>query len=245
MKKIFTFIFVLFIASASVFAQSLTVSYEGNPVNNGDTIEVIVPQLNSTLDVYLDLSNVSEEDVTVRVHKYELDMVNEATAAMCFGDACYPPTTTTSGSVFIMSGSTLSHESSEGAFHFSYKTPAAGISYVKFVFVNEENEEDQVSVVFKMVCNPTGIVSNAVATKMRAYPNPASEIVTVEYAYTGNTSNVNLVIKNLVGATLYTKKLDVNGNKVRVDVSEYNAGIYFYSIEADGRPLVTKKLLVK
>ena len=69
--------------------------------------------------------------------------------------------------------------------------------------------------------------------------------MTIEYAYTGNSDNVKLVVKNMLGTTLLTKKLDANGNKVKVDVSEYNAGIYFYSIEADGRPLITKKLLVK
>ena len=114
-----------------------------------------------------------------------------------------------------------------------------------FTFSNYDNSDDCTSVIFKLVYDPTSIETTPVASKLRAYPNPASDNVTIEYAYAGNSNAVNLVIKNLVGATLYTKKLDVNGNKVKVDVSEYSSGIYFYSIEADGRPLVTKKLLVK
>ena len=121
----------------------------------------------------------------------------------------------------------------------------AGTSFVRFVFANEDNYDDNASITFKLVYDPTSIVSTAMATKMRAYPNPASDNVTIEYAYSGNSDNVKLVVKNMLGTTLLTKKLDANGNKVKVDVSEYNAGIYFYSIEADGRPLITKKLLVK
>lgn len=240
MKKIFTLIFALLIASASVFAQSLALSHGGTPVNNGDTLEVVVPQLSVTMDYYLDLTNVSDEDVMVKVIKNELDMVSGSTAALCFGGLCYPPTTMQSTAMMVMGNNTI-----DSAFHLSYKTPVAGVSYVEFTFANEDDEDDYVSMVFKLVYDPTSIVSTAVATKMRAYPNPASENVTVEYAYSGQSNNVKLVIKNLVGATVYTRNLDANGNKVRVDVSDYNAGIYFYSIEADGRPLVTKKLLVK
>ena len=50
MKKIFTLLFALVIAASCAFAQSLTVAYEGAPVNNGDTLEVIVSQLNTTVD---------------------------------------------------------------------------------------------------------------------------------------------------------------------------------------------------
>jgi len=244
MRKFFAFIFALTIVSVSAYAQSLTLTYDGTQVTSGETIEVVVPELNITADFYLDVNNVSDNDITVRVYKADIDMVEGASASLCFGGTCYPPTTSESSTVVIPAHSTLSH-SSPDAFHLSYKTLVAGTSFVQFTFANEDNADDNAEVTFKLVCDPTSIVSNAVSTKMRAYPNPASENVTIEYAYAGQSSNVKLVIKNLVGNTLFTKALDANGSKVKVDVSEYSAGIYFYSIEADGRPLVTKKLLVK
>lgn len=243
MKKIFTLI--LMFATVCTFAQSLTVAYEGNAVNNGDTLEVIVPQLNTTVDYYLDLTNVTDNDVTMVVYKNELDMVAGASASLCIGGTCFPPTTTESNPIVIAAHTTLSHTTSADAFHLGYKTTAAGTSYVMFSFTNYDNSDDCTSVVFKLVYDPTNIETIPVTSKLRAYPNPASDNVTVEYAVSGNANNVQLVIKNMLGATLYTKSLDVNGSKVRMDVSEYPAGIYFYSIEADGRPLVTKKLLVK
>ncbi len=243
MKKIFTLILML--ATVATFAQSLTVAYEGTPVNNGDTLEIVVPQLNTTIDYYLDLTNVTDNDVTMVVYKNDLDMATGASASLCIGGTCFPPSTTESNPMVIAAHTTLSHTTSADAFHLGYKTPAAGTSYVMFTFSNYDNSDDCTSVVFKLVYDPTSIDMVSNVTKMRAYPNPASDNVTVEYTVSGNANKVQLVVKNLLGATLYTRNLDVNANKVKMDVSDYPAGIYFYSIEADGRPLVTKNLLVK
>ena len=243
MKKILTLILTM--ATMATFAQSLTLTYEGTPINNGDTIEVFLTQLNTTTDYFLDLTNVTDNDVMVKVYKNELDMAEGASASLCFGGTCFPPNTTESGVVMLEAHSTLSHNDSEDAFHLGYKALSAGTSYIMFSFTNYDNSDDCVSAVFKVVCDPTNIETIPSASKLRAYPNPASDNVMVEYAISGNVSKAQLVIKNMLGATLYTKNIDINANKVKLDVSEYPAGIYFYSIEADGRPLVTKKLLVK
>lgn len=243
MKKIFTLILTM--VTLASFAQSLTLTYEGTPVNNGDTVEVIVPQLNITADYYLDITNITDNDVNMIIYKNDLDMVEGASSSLCIGGTCYPPVTTESAPKVIAAHSTLAHATSQEAFHLGYKTPAAGTSYVMFTFANYDNSDDCTSMVFKLVYDPTNIEAIPSASKLRAYPNPASDNVTVEYAVSGNVGKAQLVIKNMLGATLYTKNIDINANKVKVDVSEYPAGIYFYSIEADGRPLVTKKLLVK
>lgn len=246
MKKIFTFIFSLFLIVNFVGAQSLTLQYESAELNNGDTVTVSVPQLNVLKEYYLDVTNVSENMVLMKVFKNDMYLLEDATSSICVGGLCYPQHTTESGAVAIPAHTTLGHSTDvENAFHLNYQTPVAGVSYVEFSFVNSEDDEDYVSMVFKLVCDPTNILSTAVATKMNAYPNPASDNVTIEYNHSGNANDMQLVIKNLLGATLFTKKLDVNENRVKVNVSEYNSGIYFYSIEADGRPLITKKLLVK
>lgn len=242
MKKIFTL--TLMLSTVLTYAQSLTLTYEGNPVNTGDTIEVVVPQLNVTSDYFLDLSNVSDNDVTVIVYKNELEMAEESSALFCVGGLCYTSSSMSSIPFLVAAHTTLAHPHSD-AFHLTYTTTAVGTSYVMFTFANYENIDDCVAVTFKLVYDPSGVETAPVANKLRAFPNPASDNVTVEYAISGNPGKTQLVLKNMLGATLYTRALDVNASKVKVDVSEYPAGIYFYSIEIDGRPMVTKKLLVK
>lgn len=244
MKKIFTFLLVL--ASFSTFAQSLTMAYQGNPLNNGDTLEVIVSQPNTTTNYFIDLTNVTSTDVSVTVYKTEIDISDGSNVSFCVGGMCYETSAIMSiFPVLINANSTLSSETSEDAFHLRYSTPVAGVSYVRFTFANTNNYEDHVDLMFKLVYAPDNIPTTHAVTKMHAYPNPASDNVMVEYAYSGSSNTIQLVVKNMLGATLYTRELDANGNKVKMNVSEYPAGIYFYSIEADGRPLVTKKLLVK
>ena len=243
MKKFFTLILTL--ATMATFAQSLTLTYEGTPLNDGDTVEVIVPQVNTMANYYLDITNVTDNNITIVVYKNELEMLEGSESTLCVGGVCFPSSTMSSFPFDIEAHTTLSHLNSGDAFHLGYTTPIVGTSYVMFTFSNYVNSNDCVNMMFKLVCDPTSIESIPVAERMRAYPNPASENVTVEYAVSASVNKAHLVIKNMLGATLYTKTLDVNANKVKVDVSEYPAGIYFYSIETDGRPMMTKKLLVK
>lgn len=242
MKKIFTIIFLL--ATVVVSAQSIQISYNGTALANGDTITEVVPELGVISDYYLELTNVSQEPVTVKAIRTDLELVQGATASFCFDGNCFPPNTTEAGNVTIEPGATLTHSDAK-AFHLSYKTPNAGISYVQVTFENKNDRMDKAIVIFKLVSNSTGIQNVVANSSLRAYPNPASGNVNIDYSYSGNASNLNLVVKNLMGSVLATKSLDINGNKVMLDVSEYSSGIYFYSLEADGKPVVTKKLLVK
>lgn len=242
MKKIFTLI--LFFAAVAVSAQSLSLMHNGSELQNGDTIVMNVTSLGIECSAYLDIVNHSSQDVSVKAYKNELEMVPGAEACLCFAGNCWPPSQRVAGPVTIEADSIL-HGTDPTGFHFAYTTLTDGISYVKFAFVNEENADDEAVVVFKAVANTTAVPTMTVASSLRAYPNPASESTNIEYSYKGNAANLNLVVKNLMGATVYTRALDPNANKVQLDVSEYVAGIYFYSLEADNRPVVTKKLLVK
>ncbi|MCQ2265759.1 MAG: T9SS type A sorting domain-containing protein [Bacteroidales bacterium] len=242
MKKLFTLIFLF--ATVVVSAQSILISYNGTPLANGDTINALVPELDATSEYYLDLTNQVEEAVTIKVVKTDIEMVPGATASFCFDRNCFPPTTTEAGNVTLEPGEILT-QSDPRSFHLSYKTSNAGVSYVQVAFENKNDRQDKAVVIFKLVANPTSIQNVVANSSLRAYPNPASGNVNIDYSYSGNASSLNLVVKNLMGSVLSTKSLDVNGNKVMLDVSEYSSGIYFYSLEADGKPVVTKKLLVK
>lgn len=242
MKKLFTLIFLF--ATVVVSAQSILISYNGTPLANGDTLDVVVPELGATSEYFLDLTNQAEEAVTIKVVKTDLEMVPGATASFCFDRNCFPPTTTEAGNVTLEPGEVLT-QSDARSFHLSYKTSDYGVSLVQCCFENKNNRQDKATVIFKLSANPTNIQNVVANSTLRAYPNPASGNVNIDYSYSGNASSLNLVVKNLMGSILTTKSLDVNGNKVMLDVSEYSSGIYFYSLEADGKPVVTKKLLVK
>ena len=93
----------------------------------------------------------------------------------------------------------------------------------------------------------TAIIDNvndiAKAINVKAYPNPAKGSVSIDYQL--ETANaVTISITNTVGQVLKVKTLDkaVSG-RTSFDVSDLASGVYFYTIEADGRR-VTHRLAV-
>ena len=95
---------------------------------------------------------------------------------------------------------------------------------------------------------PVGIESiNGVSFEVsQNMPNPASDITAIGVK-TEQPGTINLTINNLLGQQVYSSALPVNaaGNyKFNVDVSGFNAGIYFYTV-AVGNRTISKKMIVR
>jgi hypothetical protein len=73
------------------------------------------------------------------------------------------------------------------------------------------------------------------------YPNPAKEKTFIEVNFT--SSDASLTLSNILGEVVQIQKLPHSGTFV-IDVSEIPAGVYFYTLAADGQK-VTRKLTVK
>jgi len=83
-------------------------------------------------------------------------------------------------------------------------------------------------------CNnlEVGHVSNI--STVNALPNPASSQLTINYALSAQ-ANVNVTLINMVGQTVKTQHVaNTTNGKVTFNVSELAAGVYFYTVEANG-----------
>lgn len=242
------FMLLLMFVTVGVYAQSntLSIKYDDNVLNPVDTVYQTItytPEHNSNsyFDFYLYITNNTDEAVTYNIWRSNMEMIDNAQVSMCLS-VCYPP------SVELISDINIdAHETN--AFHISYYPYLdIGTSYISFRFTPETATEttDFSEITFAITTQTgTSIRNDVSVSELRAYPNPASEIVNIAYSYKGDASNVNLVVKNLMGATITSQAVPSNGNVVKLNISDFASGIYFYSIEADGRPITTKKLLVK
>jgi len=78
-------------------------------------------------------------------------------------------------------------------------------------------------------------VSNAILTKNNAFPNPASDVVNVEYGFTEN-SNVTVTLSNVLGQTVATNVANnVKEGKATFSTATLADGVYIYTIEANGQ----------
>jgi hypothetical protein len=76
------------------------------------------------------------------------------------------------------------------------------------------------------------------------YPNPASDYTIIDYSVT-STQATQLVVKNLLGAVIYSTDLSSSNGKVYINTSDFVDGVYFYSVLNNNTPISTKKLIVR
>ena len=242
MKKIFTTIVALAFLSAMVSAQSVQLYYEGNAVNDGDTLYIPYTSFDIgefLVEPLLGFSNVSGNALTLTTRIAEENLAPGHSIQMCVNGQCYATGTAT---FELAAGETVSAED-ERSFHANFMPENEGTSVVKFTFENANNTSDAVSF-YAMYYYATGVSDVSAVQEMNAYPNPATSMVTVEYSSAlGNKGCI--VIKNLLGGVVSRHSLDGSG-KCQISLSGVPAGVYFYGLEdASGKMICTKKLLVK
>jgi hypothetical protein len=119
----------------------------------------------------------------------------------------------------------------------------AGVAY------NGRNQYIDIEYLVNCVgCFPTStseFKSNISAT---ANPNPASSNVTFALNLKENAKKVTIELTNVVGQTVKTTQIaNVNANnstKIDMNVADLSAGMYIYTINADGQK-ISNKLMVK
>lgn len=236
MKKIISLI--LFMAVVAVYAQSFQISYNGEPV--GEEFNFYVENANDDNELIFIITNTSDEPVTISLSRRVVSEVPGSYNIFCFGGGCYDSQNSAENPMTLQPG-----ETSEGSdFHFLYNPCGnEGTTSVNYSFASADYS---VSVMVNYIYSTVGISSSDLfVNSLAAYPNPASTSVTVSYDLSGLNSDARLVITNLVGSKVAVRSLNGNSGKVNVDLSNLDAGIYFYSIEANGQAISTRKLIVK
>jgi hypothetical protein len=77
------------------------------------------------------------------------------------------------------------------------------------------------------------------------YPNPAVDFAQVDYQFSGNNQEVKIVIYNVLGLVVKEIDLDKVERSVKISLRELNSGLYMYQLLVDGKPVATKKLMVR
>ncbi len=79
---------------------------------------------------------------------------------------------------------------------------------------------------------------------LKVFPNPASDIVTVDYGFTDwNKGAVSLEITDALGQLVYTQSLPMYSGYQRLDVSRFASGLYNVAIKRSGAAVAVAKLV--
>jgi hypothetical protein len=76
----------------------------------------------------------------------------------------------------------------------------------------------------------------AAEESFKVYPLPANEMVTIEWNAYSNGAESTIEIFNSAGIKMYQKSLNsLKKNKLEVDISEWTKGVYFISLQENGK----------
>jgi hypothetical protein len=250
MKK-FTLILIAFIFSISfVNAQSYTLTWEGETY--GDTVVV-----NGTPDEELVfhgiLTNNSLETDTVKIQRRFIYLMDSVSHYFCWGQ-CYMPIFDSifrpNGFIELEPGQSSAELDFAGHYTpFTSYTPGGfiGTSIVEYTFYSKSNEDENLTIVAKFVTTPDAIDENILSniSVSNIYPNPAMNFVNMDYDLPAEVKTASVKIVNLLGSVMMEQQVDVDNSNMRMNISNLDGGIYFYSLLVNGEIYSTKKLIVR
>ncbi len=83
-------------------------------------------------------------------------------------------------------------------------------------------------------CNTNGVANVSTIASSSAYPNPASSEVYIPFTLS-HSANVNVTVANTLGQVKNTQSFsNVTSGKAAFNTSSFAAGVYFYTVEANG-----------
>jgi hypothetical protein len=241
MKQLALLTLLLFTTILS-FGQSIDIIYNNITLNNGDTIVFTSTNNTATFAFPLSITNTSNQLVNVRVRKIELSIVPGSDNYFCNWTSCYTPSVFESpDSLPMMPADTFKQFSCDYA-----SNGHPGTSYVMYTFYNDSDHNDSMSVVGKyMAGSPAAIdLSNNSYTVSNAYPNPAKNVLFIDYNFT-NAKFASIEIHNILGSIVQHKSIGSLSGKAKIDVSNLKNGIYFYTIIIDNQKYISKKFIVQ
>lgn len=234
MKRIITLLFVM--VAVAVNAQSIKLFYGEIPMNNNDTVFLTPEGNGNSTNAFFGYKNLTNNDFDFIVKKEACFWGEGASFLFCIGE-CYSGNT--SQPIYLGANEIVSSDD-EFALHTIYTGPDEP-ALVKYTFYKDGDPSDAVSF-YIGYSTAAGLRESDMVKVLHAFPNPAVSTVSIDFVAPDH--GAFLVIKNLTGKEVYRTAVSNVGRK-QISVSSFSPGVYLYGVEADGRMMCTKKLLIK
>jgi hypothetical protein len=192
------------------------------------------------------ITNTSSDTIHLLVKKESIEELENTFNSFCWIDRCYPPEVFLSPEALALApGATTS----ETDFYGDYiPNGQEGITIVRYTIFNQDVPADSMSVIFKFNTSNVGVgdylnfnenlISNA-------YPNPATSMVSFDVDIPSQIRDVNIVIRNLLGAEVMRYNVTTRSGRVSMPVNHLKEGFYFYTLTTGDYPLQTGKITIK
>jgi hypothetical protein len=163
----------------------------------------------------------------------------------CFGGLCYSYTTNVSSLTLIVPpGETKGFF--DNGFHAAYSASSSTITRkVHYKFYNIHNALDSAGVSFHYLFT-TGIDDMSIEnnTLSNAYPNPTNSTVSFKYNLNNTSEKGKIVFYDMLGKSVKEVMLNDRQGSIKINITDLNPGIYFYTYMVDDKTISSKKLII-
>jgi hypothetical protein len=224
--------------SIAVAGQSFVLTHQGITLAPNDEILVEGPASVFEIVAYLDVTNTSSDTISVRVQRYENNMVPGSQSAICWG-LCYPPDISLSPYTIAIAGGETN--TTDFAAHF-YPDGNVGISEIAFVFFDDKNPNDSVMVITLFNAQVSGIDQARHEALSNVYPNPANTFVNFEL-YHDLTNDIRIELMSVTGAVV--AESPIHQKTTTINTSNLPGGLYFYRLHMNGEVVESGRIVIK
>lgn len=233
MKKYLLLIFSLFVLSFSIVAQNFTITYPATFYSGPPT---------QLLEAPITVTNTSGITLNLLASRKTNNLAPGHDSYFCWSINCYSPVTNISPDTLILAPGAEDH-SFKG--YLSPSLGTTGTSVVEYCVFDYSTPNDSICVTFTYLLDSALSVGDFSAEKVFSlpYPNPAARYVMFSYDIEKYNHGV-IQIHNVLGSAVKEVKLNEKKAVTLITVTELKAGVYFASLYADGKKLVTRRIVV-
>jgi hypothetical protein len=240
MKKVLLFVFFAITGFHSGFSQTLTLSDSTGPLANNSNISRNGHVNDDEIVCHVFVTNTTPDPIDVIVKKVEINVVSGSVNTFCWG-LCFPPNIYQSPP-FAVNGNRTDSVNFSG--HYN-PTGFVGTTLIRYVFFEQSDPSDSVCVNVTYNALEVGVLNPSAKNILSgAYPNPANSIVNFDYCLSTENAG-SVVIRNLLGSVVRKSVLTGTEGKLALFTGDLPEGIYFYSLDVEGKALITRKLIVR
>lgn len=236
MNKLYCVILLLSVSIVSARAQSFELVDAPKSIDVSIGERVILP---------ITIKNTTERPIQLLVRRADHILGTGQTNYFCWGSDCFEE-----GIEMMPVSRKIDARSSSDNLKIILETGLnAGFSTVKYQIYDRDNPMDVIEyeVTFHIEERmKTDRIYDSNAIRINdVYPNPVTNFAVVDYNLLDRDVKAKIVIHNVLGSIMAEYELPYLENKVKIQTSDFNAGVYFYTLYLDNDGIMTRKLIVR
>ncbi len=197
------------------------------------------------------VKNLTSSLATYSAKVYEIANTPASDLQICYGSNCFTADDGVSGPQTNIGNVSLAGGAIDSTFKaapFTFTWVAGDSARWRVTIYNVSNPNDSSSAIITWkegfpVSIKTEVSKNDV--KLSAYPNPVSSLLTVNYNIdTDASADVAIDVYDVVGKKVTSHKVMNNKGQVQLNVSDFNSGVYFYSLNVNGQAIKTERIII-